>query len=368
MGLLIVPTVLALGVYWLNSSQKKTEQEIEIMRQQQATLEAYYDRMTDLLLHHNLRIPNENDEKRSIARARTLAVLRSLDAERKGQILRFLHESRLLWGEVPGEEVHNLNSYVYGEKNNEAMPIVNLQGADLSTAKLKEISLGLSDPRGVDMRTGPNEHGTDLRFTVLRGVDLSKADLEGANLSMASFSGSNFSEANLVQTDMRGTNLRDTDLKNVRIREALLHGANLKGADLGETDLRKAKSWERANLSEAILTAADLRGANLKKVDLLGANLSQANLFGADLSNADLRGADLSNADLREANLIDVKLLGTKLRGADLRRAKLRESSLKFTDLHGETYGKTEYDNKTKWPKKYYPENAIVESSFGEDE
>jgi hypothetical protein len=79
--------VLALGALWFNASQKRTEltvtekersTEREIARdsQQQSTLEAYYDRMADLLLNHGLRETAATDEERSIARARILAVLR----------------------------------------------------------------------------------------------------------------------------------------------------------------------------------------------------------------------------------------------------------------------------------------------------
>lgn len=62
MGVLIVPLVLALGLYFLNSSQRANEQDIakenretdrEIARdrQHQATLENYFDRMTALMVN-----------------------------------------------------------------------------------------------------------------------------------------------------------------------------------------------------------------------------------------------------------------------------------------------------------------------------
>jgi hypothetical protein len=54
------------------------------------------DRMSDLVLHENLQEPKPDDAVRVIGRARTLAVLRSLDGNRKGQLLNFLNEADLI--------------------------------------------------------------------------------------------------------------------------------------------------------------------------------------------------------------------------------------------------------------------------------
>jgi hypothetical protein len=94
--LLIVPILLAVGIWWLNKSQKKSELQIETDRQRQKTLEDYFVCMTDLLLKEHLRDSCNNQESRSIARTRTLAVLRILDGSRKAQAIQFLYESRLI--------------------------------------------------------------------------------------------------------------------------------------------------------------------------------------------------------------------------------------------------------------------------------
>ena len=105
--LVIIPVLIALIVVRLNRTQRqtelkiasqraKTEQDIAEDRQRQAVLEAYFDRMTDLLLKKGLHESREEAEVRHIARARTLTVLTGLDRMRKGQVLRFLYESRLI--------------------------------------------------------------------------------------------------------------------------------------------------------------------------------------------------------------------------------------------------------------------------------
>lgn len=120
MELLIIPLVLAIGAFYLNRSERaverqtsedraKLEREIATDRQQEAALQAYLDRMAELLLKEKLR-NSENDEVQNVARIRTLTVLRGLDAKRKGLVVRFLHEAKLI---------------------NKQKPIVNLEGSDL---------------------------------------------------------------------------------------------------------------------------------------------------------------------------------------------------------------------------------------------
>lgn len=180
--LLIVPILLAVGVWWLNKSQKQSDQQIETNRQQQKVLADYFDCMTDLLLKEKLRDPANNKESRSIARTRTLAILRILDGSRKAQALQFLYESGLI------------------NKN----PIVQLNGADLTGAKLK---------------------GATLNGAELRGVHLSRADLKRAQLADADLRGSDLSYADLTQANLINTNLKQANFDKATVRKTRLEGA-----------------------------------------------------------------------------------------------------------------------------------------------
>ncbi len=181
--------------------------------QREAALQAYIDHMSQLLLAQNLRHSTEDEEVRKVARVRTLTVLRRLDAERKGSVLQFLHESALL-----GKEGR----------------ILDLTGADLSRAHLSR-------------------------------ADLSGANLSHANLSRANLSGADLSEADLSEAILSGTNLSGTNLSGTNLSEADLMRADLRGADLIGADL-----------SEADLSGAFLIGAILNRANLSGANLSRA--------------------------------------------------------------------------------------------
>ena len=165
--LLIVPAALAFGVYWLNRTQELRKQEADdqqqqrqqvvnqmmqdqaletvTQQQQDAALRGYLDQMSQLMLQKG---PITEKPGSTLARARTLTVLPTLDADRKRSVLRFLYEAELI---------------------DSQSPVVDLTGADL---------------RGADLRTA-NLSGADLSDVYLSGADLSGADLSGADLSGA---------------------------------------------------------------------------------------------------------------------------------------------------------------------------------------
>src|SRR6266568_3506419 len=104
MQLLLIPILLAIGGFWLNQIQKsreektteqrdKTEREIAKDNQQEAALQAYIDKISELLLKEHLGNSSghsaEEDERRKIARVRTLTVLRRLDPSRKASVIQF---------------------------------------------------------------------------------------------------------------------------------------------------------------------------------------------------------------------------------------------------------------------------------------
>ena len=151
LALLIIPTVLAIGGYLFNFTTTRTSKEATRQRdqterdltsdnQREAALQSYIDKISELLLlEKRLRESQPDDEVRTIARVRTLTTLPRLDNARKGSVLQFLYESKL----------------IEKDKN-----IINLSRADLSGAFLSKANLS--------------------------GADLSEADLSGANLSGAS--------------------------------------------------------------------------------------------------------------------------------------------------------------------------------------
>jgi len=201
--LLIVPILIAFGVWWLNKSQKNSDQKVETDRQRQRTLEDYFNYMTTLLLKEHLRDSTKNKEARILSRTRTLSVLRSLDGDRKGQVIQFLYESGLIY------------------KN----PIVRLTGANLRHADLNSATLIGAEIRGVYLHDaqlkGVNLLEADLRGSVFYGANLSNADMTKANLIQAVFAG-----AKLTKADLTGATLVGPELKKAKSKRAKLQNLN----------------------------------------------------------------------------------------------------------------------------------------------
>jgi uncharacterized protein YjbI with pentapeptide repeats len=212
--LFIVPAVLAGAAFWLNRSERRNEIEISEQRAtddrnlaklraetdrqlaeerlQDETLQAYLDKMTELLLEKGLRKSDAEDEVRAVARTRTLTVLRRLNGERKGLIVRFLNESELIQG-----------------KSNQQRPTV----IDLKSANLRMVYLNGANLSGADL-SGANLYSGKFQY-----ADLSRADLGWTDLSRA-----DLIEANLIEANLRGADLRGTDLRGADLRDAKLTG------------------------------------------------------------------------------------------------------------------------------------------------
>jgi len=163
LDLLIVPAAIA-GVATVGGAWFTRQ------RTQDAALQAYLDKISELLIDGQLR--EEDDpyaDTRVTARARTLAVLRELDGGRKRIVLLFLREARLI-----NREEHRRD----GRKVNPR--IVGLRDADFTNANLRHaklINTARDEPVSLE---GAILEGADLQGAVLEGADLSGADLSGA--------------------------------------------------------------------------------------------------------------------------------------------------------------------------------------------
>ena len=118
LGVLAIPVVVGWFTFQQGRAsdksrqqQKETELEIATDNQREQAIQAYIDKMSELLLDKDLRTAEPGDEIWSIARARTLTVLRGLDPRRKGNVILFLSDAKLI-------------------------SILDLSGADLTEARL----------------------------------------------------------------------------------------------------------------------------------------------------------------------------------------------------------------------------------------
>jgi uncharacterized protein YjbI with pentapeptide repeats len=172
LDLLVVPLALVVISFLFTTQQDQRQQEIEnqraaaerelaVERAQDEALQAYLAQMSTLMLEKDLRNSEEDSEVRTLARARTLTVLRRVDTSRKDEIMQFLLEAAL---------VHRVG---------ESAPVIELGRADLGDVNLREADLAGANLREANLR----EAG--LRYANLSEANLSNAYLKGADLSEA---------------------------------------------------------------------------------------------------------------------------------------------------------------------------------------
>ena len=238
----------------IENQRAATERELGERRAQDEALQAYLNQMGSLLLVRDLRNSEEDNEVRTLARARTLTVLDILGGERKRAVVTFLYEARLI--EAPN-------------------PIVDISGADLQAAQLQLNPYVGVDLHGTYLNDGPDKdhrgallYDCDLRDADLRDADLGYADLKRGHLNDGPDEdaiGAVLIRAVLGSTDLRDADLRDADLRDAYLGYADLRGANLLHADLSNADLSSAKGWTE----EQLFAAESLKGATMPDGQIL---------------------------------------------------------------------------------------------------
>src|SRR6266566_3766496 len=101
--LLIIPLVLAVGALLFNRANSLTEQKVSLDKQRQDLLQAYIDKMSELLLKEHLderttdgKLKPEYEHVRNVARVRTITLLIQLDVRQIGYVFAFLREAELM--------------------------------------------------------------------------------------------------------------------------------------------------------------------------------------------------------------------------------------------------------------------------------
>ncbi len=160
-----VPLVIAVitGVFLLVAQRaaRRADRQWELAEEnaQAENVRDYLDRISDLVLNHDLLNSSVNSPVRAIATARTQATLRALNGPRKGVVIRFLYESRLIVG---------------------SEPVISLSLADLTGASLDYADLRLCNFDGANLRDA-DLHESDLRFARFVGAVVSSAQLSQAS-------------------------------------------------------------------------------------------------------------------------------------------------------------------------------------------
>jgi hypothetical protein len=131
-----------------------------------------------------------------IAEALTFAVLDQLDGKRKGKVITYLADSKLITANI---------------KDKDPKPVI-----DLKNANLKEIEIDNLDMNGqlIDKDT--------IQGVIIRGADMTNAKLEKVYLTYSDLTGSDLSNATLTTVDLTGAKMESvklikTDIKDITI-------------------------------------------------------------------------------------------------------------------------------------------------------
>ncbi|MBU6154179.1 MAG: pentapeptide repeat-containing protein [Bdellovibrionales bacterium] len=100
-----------------------------------------------------------------------------------------------------------------------------------------------------------------------------------------------------------------------------------------KSDLRKLiaenPNFERAELTDAVMSASQIRGCNFTEAWMDGVSLD----FGSDLEFCNFERARAMAASFHSANFRRAKMSGAKFRGSTFRDADLYLADLSFADL-----------------------------------
>jgi hypothetical protein len=244
--LVIVPIVLAVIAITFTNSQAardrrheddRTREDRRLARdaQQAATLQRYIDRMSDLMLDRGLlRSPQARPgvadvAVADVARILTLTTLHRLDSGRKGQVVRFLSESRLLGEPIP----EGLTSTATPLPSCCWMAKVNLSGADLRKVDLSKAQLENSSFSGADL-TEARFDGARLDNVDFSGASLQKASFRQAQITNSAFNSARLDHATFDDTSILGQERRQRDgtlVSNETVfRSACLNGTRFVAA------------------------------------------------------------------------------------------------------------------------------------------
>jgi fluoroquinolone resistance protein len=139
--------------------------------------------------------------------------------------------------------------------------------------------------------------GCLFRFCDLRGVTFENCDLTLSTFFVCELCDVGFADCRMSGITFEKPSFASTSRSSARTKRPV----------------RLAGSFERCNMTNAII-----KGANFSSLKIIDCNLTNAELEGTLFVNGSLRGTNLTNASLRMVDLSGADLRGADLSGIDL--------------------------------------------------
>jgi uncharacterized protein YjbI with pentapeptide repeats len=218
--LLIVPLMLALGAFYLNSAADFRDYQIAQERKQQEILTDYFSKMQGLIVEtkKSKETPGSKEsnseerlllEFRPTAQALTLSVLEQLDGKRKGKVITYLAESQLITAD-----------------NNEPspQPEIELDGANLKGMVLNDVDQVVKNGNKLRVIIKKSDM-TDSRFERI-GL-FANSDLTGSNFSNSILTSVDFTNANMPQAKFIKGKINNVNFTDTKLKETIFDGVKL---------------------------------------------------------------------------------------------------------------------------------------------
>jgi uncharacterized protein YjbI with pentapeptide repeats len=230
--------MLAFGAFYLNYASGQRDNQLAEERKQQEILKDYFSKMQTLILAEktvqksnnkptdspslNQYQPKLSPESQAIAKALTFAVLDELDGKRKGKVISYLADSKLI-----------IEDPILKSKSE-----INLEHANLKEIELRDVVMPFVKINNADM--------TKAKLT---NVDLSNSDLADSNLSKATLKDVKLGDAEVYHVDFTETTLTDVDFSNTN-----LNNSNFDSATLDNITFSPFTSLDQACFNENPIT------------------------------------------------------------------------------------------------------------------
>jgi uncharacterized protein YjbI with pentapeptide repeats len=304
LALLGVLVTQAINVYTAWSAQRREQENAQETELQNYLKEGFQE--------------TQSSDQRAAAMARARSLLLQLDRNRKGVLLRFLHEAGKI--KVKESEKHK-SQKDEAEKNEEEArdkydkePPVRLGGANLSGAKLE----------GIDL-SGDNLSGANLRGVDLRGADLRSADLTDVDLGEPRWN--DLSIVELIRFYVDSYTAKNPAPRKADLREADLRGAILTGAQgLSENQIKPAKGDDSTELPKGWSQPSNWSQSNGEQ--------HEGDATKVDKENSDT-GPQQGEAQPREPGAAARVVHALQRREPRLKETKLQRTLRKFEERKG---------------------------------
>ena len=309
--------------------QNELQRQLALDKYRDELLVAFIKEIGDLLKENNGSLTS-SPIIATIARSKTLATIRQLDARRSSDVIRFLYEAGQLTNsnqtmalDISGVELFNISKNVF--------KIV---------TKVGKLSL-----------MGIYLHNCMLNSTSLHNIDFSSAELDHMNFSVAKLHDVAISSAILSNVEYTSATLQDVNFSSSQLNAVYFSSAHLghahhscvriSGVDNSfpwpisidfpfenpQDDNFLSAQFDNVNFSSARLYSASFRSSKFYNVDFSFTKINNIDFSDVHLENVNFSFAELNYVNFRSARLVNVNFSSAIFRTVDF-------SGSEFSSVH----------------------------------